>query len=404
MTIEKFSTDSHLYRVIDKVIPGNKDSLLRRLKDGEKLNIKFGTDPTGRDMHFGHAVNLWVLRYMQEIGHKVDLIIGDATASIGDPTGRNLERPQLDEDAIQANADKFLDQATKVLINNPEVLKVHRNSAWFKDMDALSFIHRVLRPITLSKLTERNTFKSRIEKGEPIHAHELVYQLLQGYDSVYLKTDIAVCGDDQLTNEMMGRDLQSHYKQEPQSILTTKITLGTDGKGKQSKTAGNYIGLNHSAAEQYRRIMSIPDSLIKDYFDIYTDLASSEIVSVIADAREGVRGLKKKLAKEMLKRYHVDQTIGEAEESYERSASKSIPIDAPCYIVGQNEIDLLDFAKANFALSKSQFRNLVKGGAVSINGKKLDATNISTDGRLLVEVSSAVEVKYGQNKWAILKK
>lgn len=402
--MDNLSEDSYLYRVIDKVIPGEKTELLHKLGEGKKLRIKFGTDPTGTDLHFGHAVNLRVLRQMQDIGHRVDLIIGDATASIGDPTGRNRERPQLDELTIQGNASKFVEQATRILDPNPDLLTVHRNSVWFKEMDGLSFIHRILRPVTLSRMIERKTFRDRIEAGVPIHGHELVYQLLQGYDSVHLQSDIAVCGDDQLTNENMGRTFQQYNGQSPQIILTTRITPGIDGRAKQSKSLGNYIGLNHSVTEQYRRIMSIPDTLIREYFEVYTELPTSEIISLISQYANDNRNLKKKLAAAMLCSYHPADAIALAEESYERSAAKRSPVDSPVYLIQEEEVDLLGFVKTTFQLSKTHFRNLIKNNAVRVNGRKLALSDIGADGRVIIPVVGDVEIKYGANKWAILRK
>jgi len=400
--MEKITPEQSLYRVIDKVIPGNRDTLMERVNSSEPLKIKFGTDPTGSGLHFGHAVNLWAMRAMQERGHKVDLVIGDVTARIGDPTGRNQERTELSENEVAANADMFLRQIQMVLLGEPDVFEIHRNSKWYQSMNAIEFIDKTLRRATLAMLTARNDFRARIDANLPIHGHELVYQLLQGYDSVHLKTDIAMCGDDQLTNELMGRHLQQSSNLSPQEIVTTRLTPGIDGGRKQSKSVGNYIGLTHSPEEQYRRIMSIPDPLISDYFEVYTDLLTSQLRSMVAQSlSSNPRDLKMTLAKEMLRRYHKDEIIEQAAESYARSAASGAPDDVPTHIINA-PIDLVAFAVKNLKLSKSEFIRLVKGGAVSIDGKKIAESDL-VERELSLEITRDIVVKYGKNKWVKLK-
>ena len=395
--MKKLSTDSSLFRVIEKVVPESKEELMEKINSGEKLNVKFGTDPTWADMHFWHAVNLWALRWLQDLWHKVDLIIWDATAYIGDPTWRNKERPEMSHEEINSNAEKFLWQISLILSTDPEVFALHRNSEWYKDMDALDFIWKVMKPITLSKLIERKTFKDRIANELSIHGNELVYQLLQWYDSVHLKSDVVFCWDDQLTNEIMGRTYQSIYKQSPQSIVTTKITPGIDGGAKQSKSVWNYIGLNHSPAEQFRRIMSIPDNLIPEYFAIYTDLVDSEIKMLIDQYKSDLRGLKVMLAKSMLTRYHSDEVIGNAYGSYEKTARNRAPNDIKTLLVNDWNIDLVTFWSQELWFSKNQFRNLIKWWAVSINGTKvgLDKDKLSCS----IELGDETILKYWKNKW-----
>lgn len=399
--MERITKEDSLYRVIDKVVPGTKDELIERINGGDQLKVKFGTDPTGRDLHFGHAVNLWAMRGMQERGHKVDLVIGDVTARIGDPAGRNQERPELTAETVDANAALFLRQIQMILLGDPKVFELHRNSTWYGAMSAIDFIDRTLRRTTLAQLTARKDFKDRIDGGHPIHGHELVYQLLQGYDSVHLGTDIAICGDDQLTNELMGRQLQVGAGLRGQDIMTTRLTPGIDGGKKQSKSIGNYIGLSHTPEEQFRRIMSIPDALIQEYLEVYTDLPTSEIAALVATRlAQDPRGLKMDLAKAMLKRYHPEDTIDAAVASYERSASNAAPEDTPVFFAPAH-IDLIDFAAQNFGMSKSAFIRLVQGGGVSIDGKKLASSDVA-DRKLPLEVNHEVIVKYGKNKWAKL--
>lgn len=403
--MEKITEETSLYRVIDKVVPDeNRNEFFERINGKEPLKIKFGTDPTGTDLHFGHAVNLWAMRSLQEMGHKVDLIIGDVTAKIGDPTGRNAERPQLDQETITKNTELFFAQIFKILKQDPKVFQIHHNSEWFNAMSAVKFIDSILRRVTISKLLERKDFKERMEFNLPIHAHEIVYQLLQGYDSVHLGSHMAICGDDQLTNELMGRQLQQAFGQEPQYILTTKITPGIDGGKKQSKTLGNYIGLNHSPEEQFRRIMSIPDVLMESYFNIYTDLPTSQIQSLLTQYRKSdQRTLKMILAESMLSRYHDENTIGQAKNSYERSAQGEDPEDIPTVHIQKEDLDLVDFAKANLGMSKTQFLNLIRSGAVRVDNIKLGETDLK-DRSFIIRLSPAkrLVLRYGKNKWVAI--
>ncbi len=399
--MEKITQEHSLYRVIDKVVPGNRDELIERINGSEKLKVKFGTDPTGKDLHLGHAVNLWVMRAMQERGHSVDLIIGDVTARIGDPTGRNKERAELSHDEVNSNAGDFLKQIQLVLLTEQDVFTVHRNSDWYLAMNAVEFIDRTLRRTTLAQLIARSDFRTRIDASLAIHGHELVYQLIQGYDSVHLHSDVALCGDDQLTNELMGRHLQVSDGQRGQDIVTTRLTAGIDGGKKQSKSVGNYIGLTHSPEEKFRRIMSIPDRLISDYLEVYTDLASSEIRSLVDQyVNTAPRILKLILAKAMLVRYHSETEINQATESYERSATNSAPTDTQTYIVSP-QIDLVNFAADILGMSKSAFIRLVESNAVSINGVKFSSSDIK-ERKLAIELTGDSILKYGKNKWAKL--
>lgn len=399
----RITEEDPLFRVIDKVVPGTKEEAVVLLNSTDPLRIKFGTDPTGSDLHFGHAVNLWAMRRMQELGHKVDLVIGDVTASIGDPTGRNKERPELTDDQVARNADHFLSQIKMILLDDPNVLEVHRNSTWFRAMNAVDFINATLRRTTVAQLLERQDFQNRLAANNPIHGHELTYQLLQGYDSVHLQSDIAVCGDDQLTNELMGRQLQQSHGLTPQMLMTTRLTPGIDGRAKQSKSLGNYIGLTHPATEQFRRIMSIPDDLIQVYFEVYTDLPTEEIRRIIVASKEGSpRDLKMLLARAMLSRYHKTEVIDGAVESYERSASKKAPSDAPSVFVSSPAVELIQFAVDHLKMSKSAFLRLVDSGAVTLDGTKINSSMLK-ERRLDVEIKNGKgELKYGKNKWIVL--
>lgn len=401
--MDKITQEDALYRVIDKVVPTDRDALLEEINGSVPMKIKFGTDPTGTDLHFGHAVNLWAMRAMQDRGHKVDLVIGDVTAKIGDPTGRNQERGELGDDKVSENAALFLGQIEKVLRTDPSVFEIHRNSKWYGAMNAMQFIE-ILRKTTVTELLARSDFKTRIDSHHPIHGHELVYQLLQGHDSVHLGTDLAICGDDQLTNELMGRKLQQASGQKPQMIMTTRLTPGIDGGKKQSKSVGNYIGLSHSPEEQFRRIMSIPDALIPQYFEVYTDLLTSQIKSLVGQTLElDPRKLKMELARAMLRRYHSVDIVERAAESYEKAAAeRKYPSDAPVHFVDE-DIDLVAFAADILGVeSKKAFIRLIQGGAVSIDGTKISESDLEGK-KFMLTITRETVVKFGKNRWAVIK-
>src|SRR5215469_5940897 len=246
--------------------------LERLLSSGRQLRIKYGVDLTAPYLHIGHAVNLWMMRILQDLGHKVQFLIGDTTTRIGDPSGRNALRPIIPPEEIEANAEAFMTQARMVLrFDDPKLYEVRRNSEWYDHMPASELL-QLLSMVTNTRLVSRDMFRERMRQEQDIHMHEMIYPVLKGYDSFMLKSDLTIIGSDQLFNEMMGRFYQEKLRQKPQVIITTKITPGLDGKAKQSKSLGNYIGLGHSPRDQYGRLMSLPDALIPDYLRVYTEL------------------------------------------------------------------------------------------------------------------------------------
>jgi len=243
----------------------------------KKIRIKYGVDVTSPYLHIGHAVNLWMMRELQDLGHKVVFLIGDFTTQIGDPTGRNNTRPIIPQSEIDKNAEEFLRQAKMVLrFDDPDLLDVRRNSEWFSKYQLSEFL-KLLSMVTHSRLISRDMFQRRIKNQEDIYLHEMIYPILQGYDSYVLESDLTIIGSDQLFNEMLGRFYQQRFGQKPQVIITTKITQGIDGKAKQSKSLDNYIGLGHSSRDKFGRCMKVPDELIMDYLKIYTKVPKEEI-------------------------------------------------------------------------------------------------------------------------------
>ena len=366
------------------------------LKSGKQIRIKYGVDVTSPFLHIGHAVNLWMMRELQELGHKVIFLIGDFTTQIGDPTGRSDTRPIIPREEIEKNAEEFIRQAKMVLrFDDPNLLEIRKNSEWFSEYSLADFL-KLLAMVTHARLISRDMFQRRIEKQEDIYMHEMIYPILQGYDSYVLESDLTIIGSDQLFNEMLGRFYQQKLGQKPQVIITTKITPGIDGKAKQSKSLDNYIGLGHSSRDKFGRSMKIPDELIVDYLKIYTNVPMDEISRVEKEILSDPMKWKKFLAREILKRYHNEADVQNEQEWFENTFSKKItPDDIPVLEVDESQWVAIDLVKKHFDKSKSnsELRRLFKQGAVSLNDRKISAFDEKVD------VASEDVVKVGKRTW-----
>lgn len=346
----------------------------RLMRSGRQLRIKYGVDVTAPFLHLGHAVNLWMMRKMQDLGHKVIFLIGDFTTTIGDPTGRNKLRPIIPPEEIEANAQAFIEQARMVLrFDDPHLLEIRRNSEWYKDMPVQELL-RLLSMITHSRLIARDMFQLRLKQGLDIHMHELLYPVLQGYDSFALDSDLTIIGSDQLFNELMGRFYQEHLGQSPQVVITTKITPGIDGKAKQSKSLGNYIGLGHSPRDKFGRTMKLPDSLIVTYFEIYTDIPMIDVEEIGQRVEQEPMQCKLRLAYEIVKRYHGKEV---AEQEFfwfqETFSARQTPEDIPEMTLERGIQTPLELLKLFFNGQKSnrELRRLCEQGGVSRNEEVL---------------------------------
>lgn len=366
------------------------------LKSGKQIRIKYGVDVTSPFLHIGHAVNLWMMRELQELGHKVIFLIGDFTTQIGDPTGRSDTRPIIPREEIEKNAEEFIRQAKMVLrFDDPNLLEIRKNSEWFSEYSLADFL-KLLAMVTHARLISRDMFQRRIEKQEDIYMHEMIYPILQGYDSYVLESDLTIIGSDQLFNEMLGRFYQQKLGQKPQVIITTKITPGIDGKAKQSKSLDNYIGLGHSSRDKFGRSMKIPDELIVDYLKIYTNVPMDEISRVEKEILSDPMKWKKFLAREILKRYHNEADVQNEQEWFENTFSKKItPDDIPVLEVDESQWVAIDLVKKYFDKSKSnsELRRLFKQGAVSLNDRKISAFDEKVD------VASEDVIKVGKRTW-----
>ena len=370
------------------------------LDSKKKIRIKYGVDVTSPFLHIGHAVNLWMMRELQDLGHKVIFLIGDFTTQIGDPTGRSNTRPIIPQAEIDANAEEFIRQAKMVLrFDDPNLLEVRRNSEWFSGYQLADFL-KLLAMVTHARLISRDMFQRRIGNQEDIYMHEMIYPILQGYDSYVLESDLTIIGSDQLFNEMLGRFYQQKFGQTPQVIITTKITQGIDGKAKQSKSLDNYIGLGHSSRDKFGRCMKVPDDLIADYLKVYTKIPMDEIARIENEIGSDPMKWKKFLAEEIIKRYHDEASARSEREWFENTFSKKItPEDIPVLELEDSQWVAIDLLKKFFNDSKSNsdVRRLFKQGAVSINSEKIPEFGSK------MEVATDDVVKVGKRIWFKIK-
>jgi len=351
------------------------EELRLKLSTGKPLNIKYGVDVTASFLHLGHAVNLWMMRYLQELGHKVQFLIGDFTTRIGDPTGRSESRPQISDEDIAKNAEEFIKQVGKVLItNDPRVFEIRRNSEWFSSMPLTSFLG-LLASVTHARLVSRDMFQKRIAEEKDIYMNEMLYPVLQGYDSAMLKSDLTIVGSDQLFNEMMGRFFQERAGQPPQIIITTKITPGLDGKAKQSKSLNNYIALADSPRQMFGKAMSMPDAQIYDWMRVYTDMSLDKIANLQNETTLGgnPRDAKLQLASELVNKYHGKEIAEDEMAWFMKSFSGNIfPDDAPIIKFDVDSMKLIELLTLCLpSETKSELRRLVAQDAVEIDGKKV---------------------------------
>ena len=382
----------------------SEENLLKKLKEGRPLIVKAGFDPTAPDLHLGHTVLLQKLRTFQQLGHTVYFIIGDFTAMIGDPSGRDKTRPPLTKEQVLENAKTYKKQVFKVL--DPEKTVVVFNSEWLGDMSAEELI-KLTAKYTVARMLERDDFKKRFKENKPIAIHEFIYPLLQAYDSVAIKADVELGGSDQRFNLLIGRDIQKEYGIEnPQVAILLPLLVGTDGSKKMSKSYGNYIGITEPPEDMFGKLMSIPDELMWDYWELLTDLKVEEIQKMKDDVEKGIlhpMEVKKQLALYIVERFHSKEDAIKAKEHFEKVHSKKeLPDEIPepelILDVETNKIPLYELIyKLGFAQSKSEARRLIKGGAVKIDGEKF------TDFNFEVSLDEEFIIQVGKRKFARIK-
>jgi tyrosyl-tRNA synthetase len=345
--------------------------IARSIKTGDPMVIKFGADPSAPDLHIGHAVVINKLRTFQQLGHQVVFLIGDFTGMVGDPSGKSKTRNALTREQVNANAETYKSQIFKLL--DPKATQIRFNSEWFEKISIYDFLALTSR-YTVARLLERDDFQKRYAGGVPIAVVEFLYPLIQGYDSVALKSDVELGGTDQTFNLLVGRTLQEHYGQEAQVILTMPILEGTDGVQKMSKSLNNYIGVTDSPRDMFGRTMSIPDSMILRWYELATGLPASDVETIRAQLEAGENPvlLKRRLGREIVSLYHDEQAAQAAEQEFDQMFQKGgLPEDMPEFQLTVS-IPLLDLlASQELSKSKGDARKLVRQGAVSLDGEKL---------------------------------
>ncbi|WP_410683805.1 tyrosine--tRNA ligase [Avibacterium paragallinarum] len=371
----------------------SEQDLIEKLKENRPLRIKLGADPTAPDIHLGHTVVLNKLRQFQNFGHHVMFLIGDFTATVGDPSGKNATRPPLSREDVLRNAETYKEQIYKIL--DPEKTEIVFNSDWLGELGTVGMI-RLASNYTVARMLERDDFKKRFTNNQPIAIHEFIYPLLQGYDSVHLKADVELGGTDQTFNLLIGRELQKSDGQKPQVAITLPLLVGLDGEKKMSKSLGNYIGVNEAPNEMFGKVMSISDDLMWDWYDLLSFRPLSEIAQFKQEVAEGrnPRDIKVLLAKEITARFHSEAEADAAEQAFiNRFQKGAIPDEMPEFTF-EGEIGLANLLKeAGLVSSTSEAIRMVNQGGVKIDGEKVE------NAKAIIYASTAV-YQVGKRKFA----
>ena len=369
-----------------------ESELIKLLESGKPLRLKQGFDPSCPDIHLGHVVGLKKLRQFQQLGHRVVLIVGDWTAQIGDPSGMSATRPMLSAEEVQANAQTYMKQFFKVV--DKEKTEVRWQSEWFSKF-GLEDVIRLTSKFTVAQFLAREDFGKRYSSGRPIAITELLYPLLQAYDSVAIEADVEFGGTDQKFNCLVGRELQQMRGQRPQQVFLVPLLIGTDGSQKMSKSLGNYIGVDEPPNEIYGKVMSIPDSLIIDYLELVTDIPDEEIAEFKVQMTNGSINpmvVKKRLAYEIVAQFHGAQAAREAEGHFMKSIQKRAP-DIRVKI-GLSATLSAELTKAGLTKSRAEAKRLLAQGAIVIDGKKV------TEDKEMSEIGSGKKIDVGKRRFA----
>jgi len=395
-TKDKLINDFLSWR-IDNVI--DRKSLLQKLKSGKKLIVKHGVDPTTSDLHLGYAVIYHKLRALQDMGHTVVFLIGGFTARFGDPTDRKSSRKMQNKLDVDKKAKNYISQALKIL--DPDKTEIKNNSEWYDKLNAENLLN-LMSHFTYAQMIERDMFKKRIKQKEEIGLHEPVYAVLQGYDSVMLKSDITIIGTDQLFNEMRGRDLQRYFNQAPQNIITMPLLIGLDGKQKMSQSLSNDILITESADNQFGKIVSIPDNLIMHYWELATNKSKEEIDEIKKQLKQkstNPRDIKIDLGKAIVSIYHGQNAADIAANRFRTIfQKKEIPKNIPSIKLAKQKIGIVDFlVESKLVSSKSEARRMLMQRAVKVNQELIQ------DPHWQISVSPGVIIQVGKRKFVKIK-
>jgi tyrosyl-tRNA synthetase len=388
-------------RGVEEIIP--QEDLVRKIEKSIATNIplkvKLGCDPSRPDLHLGHSVVLRKLRQFQDLGHQAILIVGDFTGMIGDPSGRSKTRPPLTLEGTRHNGQSYFEQATKIL--STKKIQMLYNSEWLGKM-TFSDVIVLGSKYTIARMLERDDFERRYKAGEPISVHELLYPLAQAMDSVAIEADVELGGTDQKFNLLVGRDIQREYGLDPQVTITVPILPGTDGVEKMSKSLDNYIGINELPRDMYGKTLSIPDSLIYQYFVLTTDTPLAELPAIKAEIPDHPRDMKRRLAREIVTLYHSAEDARTAEEEFDRVfIERQVPDDIPEYTVqnGNDDPELMTLlVDTKIASSRSEARRLIEQGGVSVDGRTVADRNAH------VPLQHPVVIKVGKLRFVRVKR
>ncbi|MBA7659889.1 Tyrosine--tRNA ligase [subsurface metagenome] len=377
--------------------PELAEKLTEAAETPRQLRIKLGLDPTSADIHLGHTVVLRKMRQFQDLGHKAVLIIGDYTARIGDPSGQDTTRPILSPEQIEQNAKTYFEQAGKILDTSEDKLEIRYNSEWLSDLK-LADIIMLTNCMTVARMLERDTFELRHKKGEPIGVHEFLYPLMQGYDSVMVKSDVELGGTDQTFNNLVGRDIQRAYGQPPQIVITTPILVGLDGKEKMSKSKGNYIGVTDEPNDMFGKVMSISDDMMENYFTLLTDFTDEEISKFVGPGWHP-KEAKITLADATVSTFYNDTTAKAAAAEFDKVfAQRQLPDDIPQVEISAEPIMASKLLLAcKLVSSGGEAKRMIKQAAVSIDGQKINDPNAE------ITPKDGMVIQVGKRKFAKIK-
>jgi len=382
--------DSILKRGVAEIIV--EEELVRLLESGKKLRLKMGFDPSRPDIHLGHVVGMRKLRQLQELGHQVVVIVGDWTAQIGDPSGMSQTRPMLSAEEVRANAETYMQQFFKVV--DKEKTEVRWQSEWFGKFN-LADVIRLTSKFTVAQLLAREDFSNRYAAGRPIAITELLYPLLQAYDSVAIQADVEFGGIDQKFNCLMGRELQQMIGQPRQQVFLVPLLVGTDGQQKMSKSLGNYVGVDDPPNDMYGKVMSIPDDLIMDYFELLTDVVDKELAEFrqqLAAQSVNPMMLKKRLAREIVKQFHGAEAAKRSEANFENVVQKrEAPQEIRTYSIPSSEaFETPDIIKilvdADIVKSRGEVKRLIAQGAIEVNGQRINSSTVDIPDGSIIQV------------------
>ncbi|MDY3983329.1 MAG: tyrosine--tRNA ligase [Veillonellaceae bacterium] len=384
---------------VDTLLPKEEfvEKLTKAVKEDRPLIVKLGLDPTAPDIHLGHTVVLRKLKVFQDLGHQIVIVIGDFTARIGDPTGKSVTRPPLDEETVVKNAATYKEQIFRIL--DPNKTQIRYNSEW---LSKLSFadVLKLAGKYTVARMLERDDFHKRFTEGRSIGVHEFMYPLMQGYDSVALHADVEFGGTDQTFNLLVGRHLQEEYGQKPQTIITMPLLEGLDGVQKMSKSLGNYIGIDEAPTEMYGKAMSIPDELMMRYYMLVTDVPIEEQEALAEGLKNQTihpRDAKMRLAYTIVRLYHGEEKAKEAQEQFIRVfQKKALPIDIPDYKVDDLSAPIYIpqlLTDAGVTKSNSEARRSIKAGAFKINGEKCQEETVQLAADMVLQVGKRKFIK-----------